>query len=429
MRIATFLLVTSASCILACHSPLRAQTSTNGGTRVVDLDLSRLKRVDVSLPSSRSTPTPVRIGQRATGWVTRLPGIDAPVGNEQFLLLPVPAPVVHEGRLYAGGGFHGRELSALDARTGRELWRTHLEDNGPSTPHVSRRSVVVNTESCTTFRLDPVSGTPRWKRRLGPSIQGNPTVVGDRVYTAARLEQEGYALFALSHDSGDVVWQSPIERDIVDEPVVRGDHIFVTNEANQVQCFDQGGRSVWRTDVPASSAPCLDGHALYVAYAQDHVLELRCLDVNTGELLWEAKPELSKPRDAQRTGLVTTTQASRFPRIHPWGWGDERPRPVLVKGRALIAFGQDVFAFETRRGQLIAHYRLPNEYAFYAPPAVHDDDLVYATLDGLLIEIDPTNGKVERAVDLGVRVTSHPVIDEGRVYVTSWDLVYGIAWK
>lgn len=72
--------------------------------------------------------------------------------------------------------------------------------------------------------------------------------------------------------------------------------------------------------------------------------------------------------------------------------------------------------------------RLPAGRRFHSPPAVLGRTLLFATLEGLLLEIDVSSGGVRRALDLGTRVTAQPVVAEGRAVVVSGDVLISVPW-
>nr|AEQ20617.1 outer membrane assembly lipoprotein YfgL [uncultured bacterium CSLF43] len=88
-------------------------------------------------------------------------------------------------RLFFGGGdeprphSEGKSLWALDASTGRMLWRyratiSPTDEDGQcvSTPAVSG-GLLVSTAAHTVFALDAVSGAPRWKKTVERMVRGD----------------------------------------------------------------------------------------------------------------------------------------------------------------------------------------------------------------------------------------------------------------
>ena len=55
-------------------------------------------------------------------------------------------------------------------------------------------------------------------------------------------------------------------------------------------------------------------------------------------------------------------------------------------------------------------------------------NLLLVTFDGLMVEIEPRRGKVARALDLGRRATSQPVVADGYAYVLLEGDLHAVPW-
>jgi hypothetical protein len=148
------------------------------------------------------------------------------------------------------------------------------------------------------------------------------------------------------------------------------------------------------------------------------------LDPRDGKTIWRSEA-VKAPRTRE---LVTVARPSRpVPPPVPNYWCPDAPRPVVLGSRCAIAAGRDLLFLDAGTGRERARVRLPREQSFYAPPAVLGENLLYATRQGLLVEVTP-GGAVRRALDLRAAISSQPVVARGRVHVVAGGVLYGVPW-
>jgi outer membrane protein assembly factor BamB len=425
--LATLLLVSLPA---AVRSGPSSDTAADPGPTVERLDLAGIPRV--ALRPSGQAFRPVRFEDPAgrPGWVVTL--VPAPRrGGAPAVIqgVPMPSPAVEEGRVLVGGGLGSSALHAFDVRTGRKLWTAPLRDNGPSAVAVKRGRAVVNTESCTTYAVETATGRRVWARTLGPSLLASPTIAGDRVLAAFRTQGgPGFEITALSLGSGETLWQRDLPADLVGAPVVAEDRVFLTGQDGRLVCLDLAdGGLVWNRRLGASCAPWHDLGGLYVALSSRTRRESPAvvrIDPRDGRTLWRSD---APPARTGELVTVATPQRASAPLVSQ-GWCPDPPRPVILDGRCVIAGGQDLTVLDAGIGRTLRRLLLPDGQTFHAPPAVLGRRLLYATAQGVLLEIDPALGAVRRALDLGVPITSQPVVDHGRAYVTAGTLLVAVPW-
>jgi outer membrane protein assembly factor BamB len=345
----------------------------------------------------------------------------------------LPSPTVAEGVAIVSGGIADSLLIGIEAKTGRQLWTTTLGDNGPSTLAVgrfrNRTRASVNTQSCTTYTLDPRTGKLEWRRTVGPSVLAAPAISGDRVYAAHTVNTASKnglsaAISALDLVTGKVVWSTPIPSDITGAPVVADGRIYLTEMTGTVSCFDLEGKAIWRAPLRALNAPVHDAAGLFVAVRDIGATGIVRLDPKNGKAKWTFRP--TGPSAAFRT--VTEGQP-RTPTPQTWtGWAADPPRPVVLGSSLVVAGYRDLSILDTFTGKEKTRMVLPAGRTFSSPPAVTGGTLLYGTAEGLLLEIDPNLRAVRRVLDLGAKIHSQPVVCDGMVYVMAGDCLYGIPW-
>jgi hypothetical protein len=391
---------------------------------VTALDLEGVPRLEVPAPRRTLEPSRLRRPGAPPGWVVRIERERPANTPDDPRFDATPPPAVSGGRVFLGGGFFSRRLFALDARTGVRLWALALDDNGPSVV-ATPDGVITSTESCTEYSVDPATGRTRWRRRLGPSLPTPPAVRGRRILTCLRHEDGSYAFAALDTATGRTLWERPLARETVGSPVVAAGRIFLTLATREAVCLDEGtGETLWERQVHATSAPCLHGGGLYVATLVRNRHELARLDPADGRVVWTGHAD----RQAAAVRSRSTTGTEPPPIAPRCGWGDDPPRPEVAGSLVALGAGNEIVLFDAETGDVRRRIVLPEGRELYTPPARIRDRLLYATTDGLLLEVDLQVAAVRRALDLGVPVTSAPRPEGDRIYLTSRDLVLAVPW-
>ncbi len=173
---------------------------------------------------------------------------------------------VHNGRVFAAENV----AFALDAATGRELWRTPLDaDASLSQNAADAHAFYVGTRSHRVYALDVASGAPLWQVDLGPgwpyeSLTKGISVSGDTVYATVEraYSQNGYyaagIIVALDRTTGRELWRhqngdgsSP--RGIIGAPTVAGRLLLASDHrGNAFYAVDRfTGQQVWRVPTQA----------------------------------------------------------------------------------------------------------------------------------------------------------------------------------
>ena len=173
-------------------------------------------------------------------------------------------PTFHDGMLYVGGSIGERQLVALRAVDGAVQWQSSLRDHGPTSAVAVDHALVLGSESCHVHVVDARSGQVIWERYMGEFVTATPAVAGERIY-AVHMDREAWALTALDLTDGDVVWSTPLRRNVLDAVVVAGEDVLVTTDDGTVRAFRiEDGSRRWEHDVDALGAPVVWGPWVHV---------------------------------------------------------------------------------------------------------------------------------------------------------------------
>jgi outer membrane protein assembly factor BamB len=192
------------------------------------------------------------------------------------------SPAVADGRVIVGtavGDVHRETLVlALDAATGRELWRSPTPLPVPASPAIEGDRVFVglgngkvdydaDDPAGSVWCLDAASGSKRWEFRTTKAVLATPAVSGGRVFVGSRDER----CYCLNANTGEAVWSVSAGAPIVASPVVAGGHVCIVTTTGIVLCLDAvTGVETWRFEIDVPNADLfassvLVGGRLYVA--------------------------------------------------------------------------------------------------------------------------------------------------------------------
>ncbi len=190
----------------------------------------------------------------------------------------IPTPAVVNGNLFLSGGFGSKQYYSFDASNGQLKWAINLDDDGPSSPAIEDGIIVFNTESCTIFACDLLTGNQIWSWWLGDPLMSMPTIANGIVYTSYPARYEGSAvtttkdtannqltifpthvLIAFDLKTGGILWQKWIDSDIMSAPVAKNDLLYVTTFSGALYKIKQKTGDILEAKaIRATSAPVFD---------------------------------------------------------------------------------------------------------------------------------------------------------------------------
>ncbi len=265
-----------------------------------------------------------------TGSPPRLPASDEKSRYDRY-----GSSVVVDGpRLYVAG--RDKNLYALDAATGRELWRVAAQDIMTATPAIYRDLVLFADFAGKVQAVDARDGKPRWSYDARLAVAGDLAVEGGRVFVGSRT----YDLIALEAATGKELWKHYYWFSWIESPAVVRDRTVYTGSSDGVGVYAldaADGALRWKAPVPgwAWARPAVDERLVVAgtvgigAYPGSRSGSLVGIDRASGALHWMY---LEPPTPAQITAKAE------------WGFA---AAPVLVDGTVYAAdLNGGVFAME-----------------------------------------------------------------------------------
>jgi outer membrane protein assembly factor BamB len=242
-----------------------------------------------------------------------------------------------DGTLYAAG--RDGDVEALQAESGRSVWRTDTKIDLSAGPAVGEGLVVVGTNDGDLIALDSASGERKWKVQLSGEVLARPLIAAGLVVVRTvdgRLQAVGAAdgvprwsleeqvprlslrgtaapvrvgdtvvcgfdngkVVAASLASGEILWQaqltvpkgrSELERlaDVDAAVQVSGEDVYAVGYHGRAAMLSlDSGQVWWGREVSSYRGLSLDGDQLYVSSADGEVIALSRRD---GTIAWEQK--------------------------------------------------------------------------------------------------------------------------------------------
>lgn len=248
---------------------------------------------------------------------------DCPYRNVSYEAGPRAAVTIDEGRAYAlgtMGHFH-----CFDAATGKVIWQKDLNEaykirmpvwGIAAAPLIEDDLVITQIggeDDACLVAFDKITGKERWRALSDKASYSAPRVIeqaGKRVLVC----YTGDNVVGLNPRTGEVYWRQPFppKRMVIGiaDPVPYKDMLFVTNFFDGSMLLKLGrdgdkpvAKKLWHRVGPSEkdtdalqsiiSTPYIkDDHV----YGVDSYGELRCLDLYTGDRVWESQKAVPRAR-------------------------------------------------------------------------------------------------------------------------------------
>lgn len=331
-------------------------------------------------------------------------------------------PQVGEGLVYV---FSGNRVSALSAATGAPVWVVEPPPAGeaalrlgccPAGATPTDNGLYTLAGGHELLALDPATGTVRWQRVLGEAIL-TPPVAGSSAVAVVAVEEGTPVLSGLDPAAGGVLWRASLPPGrVLPFLALADERLFVSLDDGRVAAYAAAdGRLLWAGGSEGRphlvTARQLGDGALVLATGDGVV----ALDAATGEPRWRAQLAGHPLDPVVADGVVYARLFEGA--VVALELADGRPRwradvglyrlstlAAPGDGRLYLSGWGGIVALDAGTGALL--WERPGEPTF-AWPLVADGALVFGTLAGDLLVLDPASGAVLARTALGA-----PVLEE-----------------
>jgi outer membrane protein assembly factor BamB len=279
------------------------------------------------------------------------------------------------GRIFVATGF-GQAL-ALDAKTGKEIWRVPTGTPVHQAPSVFDGRVYVITVDNEIQALSTEDGHKLWVYDGVPQSaqlagSASPAVTAEAVVAPFSSGE----IVALRVENGRVIWNDSLAAtrrfdamstlaDVRGRPVIDRGRVYAISHSGRMTAIDlRTGNQVWEQDIGGSYAPWVAGDFVYVLSTSN---ELICLTREDGRIRW-------------------ITQLDR------WEDPDDKSGPIqwagpMLAGDRLVAVAStgEAWSISPYTGKPLGHIQLPE--GSFLPPIVADGTLYLMTNDADLMAL------------------------------------------
>jgi outer membrane protein assembly factor BamB len=174
-------------------------------------------------------------------------------------------------------------IFALNAATGEKIWNYTTKDSHTlSSPAVANNIVYITSiKNNTLYALDAKTGKLLWKSPITASYDSSPTVANGIVYVGS----ENHNLYALNATTGKKIWTYKTTGN-VGTPVVEYDVVYVYSD-NKIYALNAAtGKKIWNSPTNGKvSMPTITKGIIYISGDSDNPA-IYALSAATGEQLW-----------------------------------------------------------------------------------------------------------------------------------------------
>lgn len=269
------------------------------------------------------------------------------------------SPVIVNGILYIGTTFG---IHALDAKTGKEVWRYNTKGFVKAVPAVSNDILYIGADDNQLYAIDARAGTLKWNNNKAlDGYTSSPAVINNRVYS---LPRDG-SFYAFDINNGEIVWNTLIGKVSESSPAIgEGIITFGTDGGDIIGLDASTGKEKWRyntgvTDI--KSSPAIADGTVFIGSNDG---SLYAISADKGALKWK------------------------------YSTNDNILSSPSVKNGVVYFGGRDsnFFAIDMVTGKL--KWKYPNSGQIFSAPAISNDVVYFGTKNNFIYGLNANSGEL-----------------------------------
>jgi outer membrane protein assembly factor BamB len=293
-------------------------------------------------------------------------------------------PLYHNDIVYIGS--YDRNLYALDANSGRMIWKSPTEAGITTKPAIFEHSIFVGSEDHNLYALSDRTGAVDWKYTTGDAIRSSPRINNKVIYVGS----DDGCMHAISATSGHLLWKAETSGSIRSTVYIDEDRLYFGGEEGEFYCMEVSGNIKWRNKTKrsiTSSAVVFQEEVIFSS------LEgfLYALDKNSGWVIW---------RFRMQKGSISS--------------------PLIVKDYVYIGSADGyLYCVDTYRP--VEKWKFKTEGQIAGSPAVYENYIYFGSTDGYLYCLDSSNGRMVWKYQTNGPITGSPTLFSHMLYIGSID--------
>ena len=268
------------------------------------------------------------------------------------------SPVIVNDVLYIGSTYG---IFALDAKTGRELWRYQTNGFVKSVPAVSNGVLYFGADDRKFYAIDAKDGTLKWMNDT--SLDGytaSAAVVDNRVYV---IPKDG-SFYAFDTNSGEIIWSTLVGKIVESSPAIgEGIIVFGTDGGDIIALDATTGKLKWSYDTGVSdikSSPVIADGTIIVGSNDGSIY---ALTAEKGTLKW-------------KYSTSDNVESS----------------PSVINGVVYVGSKDSSFlAIDVATGKL--KWKYPDSGPVLSAPAISNDVVYFGTRNNFIYGLDANSGQ------------------------------------
>ena len=303
------------------------------------------------------------------------------------------SPVIVNDVLYIGSTFG---VFALDAKTGKEIWRFQTDSFVESVPTVSNGVLYFGADDRKFYAVDAKDGTLKWKNdtSLG-GYTASAVVVGNLVYA---IPKDG-TFYAFDASSGKLIWLNLVGKIVESSPAIGEGIIAFGTDGGDIIALDAStGKQKWGYDtgfIDLKSSPVIADGGVFIGSNDGSLYAINSVN---GTLKWK---------------YSTSDNVESSPSVK----------------NGVVYFGSrdsNFFAIDAATGKL--KWKFPNSGPVISAPVISNNVVYFGTQNNVIYGLDANSGQLLWKNSTGKKdkdyITS-PAISGNALYaVTHSGLVY-----
>lgn len=323
---------------------------------------------------------------------------------------PIGTPTISGDKLYTKAGYYSNLFYCLQASTGKFIWGVELGEGGPSPAVLHNGVLLINTESCTLYAIDAVTGNLLWSHWLSTYLFSTPTAIGNNVYA---VYSHGGKPVVVCFDlkTGKFNWMRTVDNECIASPVAEGNEIHIASRNGTYYIFNKDtGASIMTSAssaFKAVSSPTITENKIFLTAQIDGTEKLIELD--------------------RKTLKVTKKYATPLDALNcPSGWSMDLndlmnfngSHPIVYKNKVVIVTDQqNIIAFDAVSETML--WKQPCQSNLIQIPIVANNSVVVGKSNGEVVSYDIFTGQPKILQKGKDSIDSQPICSNGFLYIAA----------